>query len=212
MTEEQWLAADDADATVLNYLRRHGNLRQGQLLACAMCRSISWLLKDERLLQALDVAESLADLRPKKSEIARAVALVLAAFVKPVVQDGSVNIEHHAWSAVRNAIDKNQWLEACMDVDSASSDDGPVSTRIGFVRCIFGNPFGQVEFSPEWRTETVLALVRGIEATRDYSAIPILADALEDAGCDSEEILNHCRGPGPHVLGCWVVRKIHGSK
>jgi hypothetical protein len=41
--------------------------------------------------------------------------------------------------------------------------------------------------------------------SREFSAMPILADALQDAGCDSHDILDHCRGPGPHVRGCWVV-------
>ncbi|MDY3562094.1 hypothetical protein R5W23_003540 [Gemmata sp. JC673] len=41
--------------------------------------------------------------------------------------------------------------------------------------------------------------------SRDFSAMPILADALQDAGCDRADILDHCRGPGQHVRGCWVV-------
>ena len=41
--------------------------------------------------------------------------------------------------------------------------------------------------------------------SRDFAAMPILADALQDAGCDHEDILSHCRGPGPHVRGCWVI-------
>jgi hypothetical protein len=42
-------------------------------------------------------------------------------------------------------------------------------------------------------------------ASRDFSAMPILADALQDAGCDSDDVLNHCRGEDSHVRGCWVV-------
>jgi hypothetical protein len=41
--------------------------------------------------------------------------------------------------------------------------------------------------------------------SRDFAAMPILADALQDAGCDHADILAHCRGDGPHVRGCWVV-------
>ena len=72
-------------------------------------------------------------------------------------------------------------------------------------RDIFGNPFHPVTFLPEWRTSTVLALAQQMYDSREFSAMPILADALQDAGCDNADILDHCRGPGPHVRGCWVV-------
>jgi hypothetical protein len=42
--------------------------------------------------------------------------------------------------------------------------------------------------------------------------LAVLADALEDAGCTDAEILSHCRSPGPHVRGCWVVDEILGKK
>jgi hypothetical protein len=48
--------------------------------------------------------------------------------------------------------------------------------------------------------------------TRDFAAMPILADALEEAECDNLDILAHCRGPGPHVRGCWVVDLMLGKK
>ena len=48
--------------------------------------------------------------------------------------------------------------------------------------------------------------------SRDFTATPILADALQDAGCDSTDILDHCRGPGPHVRGCWVVDLVLGKE
>ena len=47
--------------------------------------------------------------------------------------------------------------------------------------------------------------------SRDFTAMPILADALQDAGCEHAEILDHCRGPGPHVRGCWVVDHVLGK-
>lgn len=73
------------------------------------------------------------------------------------------------------------------------------------LRDLFGNPFRPVGFSPEWRTDTVAALARQMYDSRDFSAMPILADALQDAGCDNDDILNHCRSGGVHVRGCWVV-------
>jgi hypothetical protein len=67
-------------------------------------------------------------------------------------------------------------------------------------------------FSPSWRTDTVTALARQMCESRDFSALPILADALQDAGCDNAEILDHCRDPGPHVRGCWVVDLVLGKE
>jgi hypothetical protein len=79
------------------------------------------------------------------------------------------------------------------------------------LRDLFGNPFRPVTFSPEWRTDTVLALARGMYVSRDASALPILADALQEAGCDNEDILRHCRSEGPHVRGCWVCDLVLGK-
>jgi hypothetical protein len=83
--------------------------------------------------------------------------------------------------------------------------EAELAAQAVLVRDIFGNPFRPVAFSPEWRTDTAVALARQMYESREFSAMPILADALQDAGCDSDDILNHCRGDGPHVRGCWVV-------
>jgi hypothetical protein len=79
------------------------------------------------------------------------------------------------------------------------------------VRDIFGNPFRPVAFSPEWRTSTAVTLARQMYDARDFSAMPILADALQDAGCDSDDVLTHCRGEGPHVRGCWACDLVLGK-
>jgi hypothetical protein len=80
------------------------------------------------------------------------------------------------------------------------------------LRCIFGNPFRPVSFSPAWRTGTALALARQMYDSREFGALPILADALQDAGCDNADILSHCSGLGPHVRGCWVVDLVLGKE
>jgi len=67
-------------------------------------------------------------------------------------------------------------------------------------------------FRSEWRTSTVTSLAEQMYETRDFSAMPILADALQDAGCGDENILSHCRGAGPHVCGCWVVDLLLGKE
>ena len=83
----------------------------------------------------------------------------------------------------------------------------------GLVREIFGNPFRPVAFDPAWRTSTAVALARQMYDSRDFGAMPILADALQDAGCEDEAILNHCRDANqPHVRGCWVCDLVLGKE
>jgi hypothetical protein len=75
---------------------------------------------------------------------------------------------------------------------------------------LFGNPFRPVSFDPSWRTEAVVALARGVYEERAFGRLPVLADALEDAGCADEAVLAHCRGSGLHVRGCWLVDGLLG--
>jgi hypothetical protein len=82
----------------------------------------------------------------------------------------------------------------------------------GYLRDIAGNPFRPVACDPRWRSETVVALATGIYAERAFDRMPILADALEEAGCDSADMLSHCRGDGPHCRGCWVVDGVLGKR
>jgi hypothetical protein len=80
------------------------------------------------------------------------------------------------------------------------------------LRDVFGNPFRPVAFSPAWRTDTAVSLARTMYEARHFSAMPILADALQDAGCDNPDVLDHCRDDAQvHVRGCWVVDLVLGK-
>jgi hypothetical protein len=72
-------------------------------------------------------------------------------------------------------------------------------------REVFGNPFRPVTLEPVWLSPTVVALGRGIYEGRAFDRLPIMADALQEAGCEDEQLLGHCRSPGLHVRGCWLV-------
>ena len=85
------------------------------------------------------------------------------------------------------------------------------TAQAGLLREVFGSPFRPVNFEGEWRTEAVVALARGMYESRDFTVMPVLTDALEDAGCPNEDILAHCRGGGHHVRGCWVVDVVLGK-
>jgi hypothetical protein len=78
------------------------------------------------------------------------------------------------------------------------------------IRDIFGNPFRPVAVAPEWLSPTAVALARGIYDEKAFDRLPILADALQDAGCEDDRLLGHCRGSGPHVRGCWAVDLVLG--
>ena len=81
------------------------------------------------------------------------------------------------------------------------------------LRDIFGDPFRPARFSPAWRTDAAILLAKQMYESRDFSAMPILADALQDADCNDEAILNHCRDrKRKHVRGCWVVDAVLGKK
>jgi len=83
------------------------------------------------------------------------------------------------------------------------------------LRDILGNPFRPVAVAPSWlawNSSTVSRIAQAIYDERAFERMPILADALEDSGCDNADILAHCRGDGPHVRGCWVVDLLLGKK
>jgi hypothetical protein len=76
------------------------------------------------------------------------------------------------------------------------------------VRDIFGNPFCPVSIDPTWLSTDVRQLAASIYEERRFRDLPVLADALEDAGCARAEILDHCRSAAPHARGCWVVDSV----
>jgi len=96
-------------------------------------------------------------------------------------------------------------------VDAAVDPDAERATQAAILRDIFGNPLRQVAVDPfwlSWNGGTVVKLAQGIYDERAFDRLPILADALEDAGCDSDDILTHLRGPGPHYRGCWCLDRL----
>jgi hypothetical protein len=100
--------------------------------------------------------------------------------------------------------------EAMRSIGGGESQQTALVARI---RDIFGNPFCPIAFSPMWRTGTAIALARQMSDSRDFFAMPILADALQDAGCDNTDILDHCRDTAlTHVRGCWVVDLVLGKE
>jgi hypothetical protein len=132
---------------------------------------------------------------------------VIAAILTPNAWEGAARASRSA--AVRAGWCIDEWANWNFSEWRKRAERAVQARRF---RCIFGNPFRPVSFSPEWRSGTTVALAGQMYESRDFSAMPILADAFQDAGCDNDHILSHCRGPGPHVRGCWVVDSVLGKE
>ncbi len=213
MTTDEWDATDDWRAMLGQFPGIDGS-RKLRLWAVAVCRHIlDRHARDpispghyESAFTGLakvaggfaDIAELFADGRVSRRELT----------ANPLHSGGPWNVfrvplwlsrlnAHHIGHTFANFIG-----EFLVPTDREAAD---------LLRDIFGNPFRPVAFDPRWRCESAVALARTAYESRNFTLLPILADALEEAGCDHADILAHCRGPGPHVRGCWVVDGVLGK-
>jgi hypothetical protein len=203
MTEEQWLDWT-RPLEMLGHLRGQATDRKLRLFVCACCRRIWPLLTDGRSQRAVEVAERHADGEASDQEL-EAAWRDAEKFFGSTCSYGTSTGDQPA-RAASSAADPTPSLLPHMHHLSFRylSEEWPAQATL--LRDIFGNPFRPVTLDPTWRTSTVVALASQMYDSRDFGATPILADALQDAGCDSADVLDHCRAPnGVHVRGCWVV-------
>jgi hypothetical protein len=199
MTEEEWLTCTDLEE-LLSSLRGKASNRKLRLWAVACCRHV-WALTCEQDRRLVDLAERFADSLVSAKEFGRAKEANGTAPIPPGKHLG----HRYAWNAAIQSIQ-----QGVLQIASASYRP---SQQRGLLHDIFGNPFRPVGFDPAWRTTDVLLLARGIYEERAFDRMPILADALQDAGCDSDDILAHCRdASATHVRGCWVVDLVLGKE
>jgi hypothetical protein len=229
----EWETSSDPERML--QLHPPGPGRKGRLLLVACCR-----LCGERLAEgsrrAVEVGERWADGLATVAERRAAQHWADAASLTANMRHQT--LYHHLTelealgtpdsvqaARLRDEFDRQTWvLQAAMTAlatvfDQPGPDDFRRAIQLlnpafaaALLRDIFGSSFRPVFFSPEWRTDTVLALARTMYASREFGAMPILADALQDAGCDSEDILGHCRDVTlPHVRGCWVIDLVLGK-
>jgi hypothetical protein len=207
MKEEEWLKGNKP-AKMLRCNRLKNLDRKFRLFSCACCRRIWNLLPDKASQLAVETAERFADGQATRSEM-----LDVVAKLKPQsYTDTSWRAGKAAWYTVTDILQSDAAYHTANQTAEADPASGEEIREwlAEIIRDIFGNPFRPVTFLPEWRTSTVLSLAQGIYSERAFDRMPILADALMDAGCSEEDILNHCRGPGPHVRGCFVVDLVTG--
>jgi hypothetical protein len=206
MTEAEWLGGTDPQA-MLKFLGSKGSDRKLRLFACGCCRRIQDLFPKPDLLHHVETSEQVAD-----DEIDREClegSWNLLRLTSEYHEEGPPYAINAVWSAVdANAMDAargaaEEAAAAREDVDETDKEE--LAAQAALLRDIFGNPFRPVTVDPAWQTATVVSLAQAIYAERAFDRLPILADALEDAGCGNQDILEHCRQPGEHVRGCWVV-------
>jgi hypothetical protein len=212
---------------MLAFLRSIGEPsdRKSRLFAVACCRRVWRRMTDERSRHAVEVCEHHADGRAGQKVLREARRAAFAA----TKEESAASARHaalvalHACSDMRR--DGRPSTVAASTADCASSlvffslgDEAGWAERKAHCDCLcemFGNPFRPLAFAPEilrWNDGTVSNLAQAIYEELRFADLPVLADALEEAGCTNPEILGHCRGSGPHVLGCWAVDLLLGRE
>jgi hypothetical protein len=234
MNQKQWLASTDPQA-MLDYLEEHTSDQKLRLFAVACCRRFwAHIAQDEASRQAVDVAERFADGAATVEECRRAASAIPSTWwtsgsdpvLRAVRETAGATVRRFAGAAATDACHKAFLLAGC--VAGAEAEERGLSTakttaaerlamtaerqrQVASIRCLFGNPFAPVAREANWLTSDVLALARGVSDEKAFARMPILADALQDAGCDNEDVLNHLRHGAEHVRGCWVLDLILGK-
>jgi hypothetical protein len=237
MTEAEWMVATDP-TPMMEFLRGNGTQRQFRLYSCACLRRVWELLPDNNSRRVAELAEGYADDEVSESDFTDAWRVVFEAAEARAGSETDVSALYACsalggddwpglavWEAdrvargVQDAAYWDAWESAHQwnqgehpDRAGEAAYRAEAVNQTALLRDIFGNPFRPITFDPAWRTSTVTTLARTMYESRDFSPRPILADALQDAGGDSDDILNHLRCDGPHVRGCWALDLILGKE
>lgn len=206
MTKAEWLCCTE-HWKMDRFLGARRSPRKRRLLACAYCRQVWHLVADDRARRAVEVAERLADGLATVEECA-AAAFHPAPLGRTLPFDSPILATHRAEIACGFALERRFYIAdfyaGGAAWTTAGSPDAVAALQAAAVRELF-NPFGPATCDPKWRTEDTVGLARRVYEERAFDRMPLLADALMDAGCEDEQVLGHCRSQGPHYLGCWVI-------
>jgi hypothetical protein len=228
MTEAKWLTESRHSQSMVWELRSMGKVsrtkagkRKLRLFACGCCRLVWELLTDPRLQEAVEVAERFAEGSATKDELQAAFQSILE------LTSGGYNPDdpgvqartaaHMALSATASTAMTCAFDMTALPVPLAGYSVGGTSseaTLCTFLRCVFGNPFRPMSVDRSWlnwNDGTIPRIAQIIYNERRFHDLPVLADALEEAGCTILDILSHCRQPGAHVRGCWVLDLVLGK-
>jgi hypothetical protein len=218
MTEEEWMACADP-TPMLELLRRSTPPRKSRDRRVGSCYLESdYYLPDLGRKVGLFICACLARSASTRDVEERLLLREFERYCDARAAWEAVEEKYWAWvrrqqERIREADRRNNSVTSVSWMSPGEYFADPALIRqavdrrlqCAFLRDIFGNPFRPVAADASWLTPDVVALATGIDADGAFDRMPILADALQDAGCDSDDVLNHCRGSGPHVRGCWVV-------
>jgi hypothetical protein len=220
--------------------RRGSGRRKLRLFACACLRGIWPLLRKPGSRQAVLVAERFADGEAGGEELRAAYTAARAALAgeypgvgKSPYWQSAEAVSHvatrrfdggnhrsvfhtphsaaYAWAAAHMGPGQGQVGPHCSSRFYAKVR-ARQALHVAWLRDIFSSPFRPVAFDPAWRSPAAVALARSAYEERRFEETPLLADALEEAGCADAALLSHLRGPGPHVRGCWAVDLVLGKE
>jgi hypothetical protein len=232
VTEAEWLSCTSYKL-MLEVLLDKGSERKLRLFVCACCRQVWGALPTEDCRRVVEVSERYADGLATKKELQQARLAARKSILKrdqrcnaPAFWQVADPCSFIAWCTTRETI-RAGVQEAAEAAGSylkvhgwGKSNQGQPATFpdphkvAGILREVFGNPFRPACFSRSvlaWNDGTAVKLAQAIYAERSFDRLPVLADALEEAGCDNPDILNHLRGPGPHARGCWALDLLLGK-
>ena len=206
MTERAWLTSSDADR-MLTVLRGGVSDRKLRLFACACCRRLESAMTDARTRHALDMIERYTAGNGTRLEVEAAID---AAALAEVRASGSARLAARAvtaaWATPEHA--RSAAALATLRAHHESKDQAEL------LREIVGNPFRAPTVDPSWlawNDGCIPQIARQIYDGGCFDNLPILADALEDAGCTTPVLLNHLRRRRGHMRGCWALDAILGA-
>jgi hypothetical protein len=229
VTENDWHTSGDP-TPMLEFLRGRASDRKLRLFAVENARLVMNWLVDPNSKTAVEASEQVAE---GVSTVGLLVQMYTAAW--DVVPLATGHLRVCAARAAARTVEEEAYLAALFttneivgfywelqdiqleeqEAELVSEDDRCRAYAMGknqadslmtnFLRDIFGNPFRPVLLDPAWLSSTVKQLAQTIYEERAFDRLPVLGDALEDAGCTNQDILTHCRQPGIHVRGCWAL-------
>ena len=203
-------------------LRRKLSARKARLFICACCRRI-WHLFTAEVQAALVTVENYADGLADREQLRGALRLVqkarstappdskwekaLTAACKAASEKLTDGPWSAAWDTIHAAVSGARSGQTPNMEESAVLLRRACAARCDLLRDLV-SPFRTIRLEPAWLTwndACVVKLAQAIYEEHRFADLPILADALADAGCTDPILLEHCRGPGPHVRGCVVL-------
>jgi hypothetical protein len=198
---------------MIRLLEHRTSERKVRLFGCACCRRIWHLLTDGRSRAAVEASQRFADGLCSTDELQSTAGAASAAVLEAegaLWAGGSRQALAAASAAARTAT----WEAARLALEAAEGSREERLAQCSLLRDLF-HPFYSGVVAPAWRSwngGAIALLAQAIYDDGGFDRLPILADMLEDAGCADRAILDHCRGPGPHIRGCWIVDRILGKE